>query len=226
MWEFSVKVLEKIKKFLMRMTFDTSPFNNVFMDQKGRHQASCPMPRICVGELFGLGGLQRQHGLSPIKCLDLGLFVNAYYKHVFGRIEVKTQYIRLLLLKLGIRTFPAPVFHLVWLQGRFGEYPLHCGFRNCGRISRLSYAPVATSIVGISASKHHNLHSFSRGDLHRPASSRPIFQAIKALVQKAFAPFPTSLPIKTDCSDNLFESQPSGLFMGRNTNLSRRPIYA
>ena len=111
-WEFPVKVLEKTKKLLMRMTLDAPSFNSALMDQKGRHQASCPMSGVRVGEPFGLGGPQRQHGLSSVKGLNLGFFVNAYDKSVFRGTEVKAQDIRLFLLKLGVRALSAPVFHL------------------------------------------------------------------------------------------------------------------
>ncbi len=204
--KFAVEVLKKIQKLLVGMALDTPRFNSAFVDQKGRHQASCPMSSIGMGEPLGFAGTQRQHRLHPVQCLNLRFLLDTENERIFRRAKIKTQDARLFLHKFRIWAFSTPVLGLVRLQGSLAKYPMYRRLRYTRGISELSCAPVAAPIIRDSTGKGHHLDFFPGGDLCRPASSRAIFQAFKALIQKAFAPFHTSLPVKADFGSDLLES--------------------
>jgi hypothetical protein len=113
---FAIEMFEKTQEFLVRVPVYTPAFDAALVNQKGGQQASRSMSCIGVGKSFGILGFHREHRLSPVKGLDLGLFIDADHQSIFRRVEVESNNSCLFFRKLRVRALSAPVLGLMGLK--------------------------------------------------------------------------------------------------------------
>ena len=56
---------------------------------QGREERGSPVARVIVGAPFDVSRAHGQHGLRPIKRLDLGFFIHTQHQRFVGRVEIQ-----------------------------------------------------------------------------------------------------------------------------------------
>src|ERR1700730_5795777 len=138
---------------------------------------------------FGAAGRQRQDGVASIEGLDGGLFVEAEYDRVLGRVQVEGDHVGRLGLEIGVvRSHVA--LEAMRLQTRPGPNSSHPHVRDAEVSGQLAAAPVGASVGRRLAGGSQNLSLQPVSLRSRVSSPVSGIEAVQSLGQETRAPEP------------------------------------
>src|SRR5213080_828538 len=108
---------------------------------KGRVQRERTVAAILKAVTFGPSGRQRQHWIKAVKCLNRRLFVHAKNGRMGRWIEIQTDNIGCLNLKLWVVRCHVALKSM-GSQSMFSPYPSHHHVRYPDRLTELTTRPV------------------------------------------------------------------------------------
>ena len=122
-----VDAFEEAKKLLMAMAWFAFGEDRPGSDVEGGKERGGAMANVVMSDSFHVTEAHRQHRLSAVEGLNLGLLIDRQHDGVIGRVEVKTHHISYLFHEKGIAgqlEIPRPVR----LDGERPEDSMHGGF--------------------------------------------------------------------------------------------------
>src|SRR5665648_156864 len=97
-----VKCTQELQKLLMAVPLITLPDDFPIQGIQGCKQGRSPITLIVMSLGFGFSHFQWQSGLSPIKCLNLALFIHTKYQCMFRWIKIQANHVMQFFNETGV----------------------------------------------------------------------------------------------------------------------------